>query len=409
MTVSGEKIEEHILHIDSIRKMKSIQLQTIKIAPNINALVSLTEAVNTTFSLKIEQEGELLWKKEYPICLLAFDQWTGGAIMPEFIAAFVVPNNPLLSRVLVNAGKKLEKLTGSSALDEYQTQDRNRVRHQVAAVYEALRSEGIVYCTPPARFEDYGQRIRLVDQVLTEDRICMPLIREESSLQYLERNLASAPEAFLSVFERIIQDALKSSESFLMTDEEAKSAWGVSSGELGPILEQAAPIGAIKLLPVALLGELGTLLEQPPPIEAIKFFPVAPCHELRLLLEKTCPGASRHLPPAAELAALLRELRLRPQKSSPVVAVELGPATPVGELGTHLEQLAPIVAIKLFPIARLGELGTRPKQPTPIFSAKPTPFASVGKLRLRREQARPIMPIQLAPIATVGKFGMILQ
>ena len=168
VTVSGEKIEEHILHIDSIRKMKSIQLQTIKIAPNINALVSLTEAVNTTFSLKIEQEGELLWKKEYPICLLAFDQWTGGAIMPELIAAFVVPNNPLLSRVLVNAGKKLEKLTGSSALDEYQTQDRNRVRHQVAAVYEALRSEGIVYCTPPARFEDYGQRIRLVDQVLTE-------------------------------------------------------------------------------------------------------------------------------------------------------------------------------------------------------------------------------------------------
>ena len=168
MTVCGEKIEEHILHIDIIRKKKSIQLQTIKIAPNINALVSLTEAVNTTFSLKIEQEGELLWKKEYPICLLAFDQWTGGAIMPELIAAFVVPNNPLLSRVLVNAGKKLEKLTGSSALDEYQTQDRNRVRHQVAAVYEALRSEGIVYCTPPARFEDYGQRIRLVDQVLTE-------------------------------------------------------------------------------------------------------------------------------------------------------------------------------------------------------------------------------------------------
>ena len=87
--------------------------------------------------------------------------------------------------------------------------------------------------------------LETVDQVLTEDRICMPLIREESSLQYLERNLASAPEAFLSVFERIIQDALKSSESFLMTDEEAKSAWGVSSGELGPILEK----GYIDMIP----------------------------------------------------------------------------------------------------------------------------------------------------------------
>lgn len=168
VAISGEKIETHSLHIDSIPRGKSIQLQSIKIAPDINALVSSTEAVNTTFSLKIEQEGELLWDKEYPICLLAYDQWTGGAIMPELIAAFVVPNNPLLSRVLVNAGKTLEKLTGSSALDEYQTQDRNRVRHQVAAIYEALRSEGIVYCTPPASFEDYGQRIRLADQVLTE-------------------------------------------------------------------------------------------------------------------------------------------------------------------------------------------------------------------------------------------------
>ena len=87
--------------------------------------------------------------------------------------------------------------------------------------------------------------LETVDQVLTEDRICMSLIREESSLQYLERNLASASEAFLSVFERIIQDALKSSESFLMTDEEAKSAWGVSSGELGPILEK----GYIDMIP----------------------------------------------------------------------------------------------------------------------------------------------------------------
>ena len=58
VTVIGEKIEEHRSHIDSIRREKSIQLQTIKIAPDINALVSSTEAVNTTFTLKIEQEGE---------------------------------------------------------------------------------------------------------------------------------------------------------------------------------------------------------------------------------------------------------------------------------------------------------------------------------------------------------------
>ena len=45
VTISGEKIEENVSHIDSICREKSIQLHTIKIAPDINALVSSTEAI----------------------------------------------------------------------------------------------------------------------------------------------------------------------------------------------------------------------------------------------------------------------------------------------------------------------------------------------------------------------------
>lgn len=168
VSINGELIKDNVSHVEIIRQDKSFQLQTVKIAPDINSLISLTEAVKTNFFLSIETDGSVLWEKEYPISLLAYDQWMGCSIMPELISAFVIPNNPLLSRVLVNAGRFLQDVTGSSSLDEYQTQDRNRVRHQVAAIYEALRSEGIVYCTPPASFEDYGQRIRLANQVLTE-------------------------------------------------------------------------------------------------------------------------------------------------------------------------------------------------------------------------------------------------
>ena len=168
VSVKGELIKESVSHVEVIRQGKSFQLQTVKIEPDINSLISLTEAVKTNFAMKIETEGNVLWEKEYPISLLAYDQWMGSSIMPELISAFVIPNNPHLSHVLVNAGRFLEELTGSSALDEYQTQDRNRVRHQVAAIYEALRSEGIVYCTPPVCFENYGQRVRLANQVLAE-------------------------------------------------------------------------------------------------------------------------------------------------------------------------------------------------------------------------------------------------
>ncbi len=169
ITVRGTCIKEYTHHIDLLRSHQQLQVSGVEIRPDIAQLAQLTEALSTTFTLTIsEGEGGVLFEQQYPIMLLAFDEWAGATVMPEQIAAFVVPNNPLLSGVKVKAARFLEQWTGSSQLDEYQTQDRNRVRAQVAAIYEALRSEGIVYSAPPASFEDTGQRIRLADKVLTE-------------------------------------------------------------------------------------------------------------------------------------------------------------------------------------------------------------------------------------------------
>lgn len=168
ISISGEYIKESSCRFECLRQGSSIQANSINLMPDIKILSEITESIKTSFTLVIEDEQERLFEKEYPLILLAYDEWAGSAIMPETLAAFVVPNNPLLPRIKVNAAKFLEKWTGSSAFDEYQTQDRNRVRAQVAAIYEALRSEGIIYSAPPASFEQSGQRVRLADKVLTE-------------------------------------------------------------------------------------------------------------------------------------------------------------------------------------------------------------------------------------------------
>nr|MCR4809714.1 DUF4011 domain-containing protein [Prevotella sp.] len=168
MTVSGELVKEQCLHIDCLRAGQSVQVSRLPIMPDIGRLSELTEAANTTFTITVEEQNGPLLHQELPITLLAYDEWAGVNVMPEYLAAFVVPNNPMLSKVKVAAAQLLEKWTGSAQIDEYQTQDRNRVRAQVAAIYEALRAEGIVYSAPPASFEDSGQRIRLADRVLTE-------------------------------------------------------------------------------------------------------------------------------------------------------------------------------------------------------------------------------------------------
>ena len=166
--VNGKLIKEHTQHLEFLRKGQSVQINNLMILPDIKQLSEITEAVSTTFTITIEEQNGQLLQKELPITLLTYDEWVGKDVMPEHIASFVVPNNPLLSKVKVSAAQFLEKWTGSSQLDEYQTQDRNRVRAQVAAIYEALRSEGIVYTAPPAGFETSGQRIRMADRVLTE-------------------------------------------------------------------------------------------------------------------------------------------------------------------------------------------------------------------------------------------------
>jgi DNA polymerase III delta prime subunit len=168
ITIEGDWVKVSRAAVEVIPKGDTFQVASLEIVPDDHKLIDLTEGIHTRFRCSLSIEGKPVFVQEYPLYLMAYDQWTGAGILPELLAAFVTPNHPILSRVAVHASKFLEAWTGDANLDEYQTQDPNRVRQQVAAIYEALRSESLVYCTPPASFEDYGQRVRLVDKVLAE-------------------------------------------------------------------------------------------------------------------------------------------------------------------------------------------------------------------------------------------------
>ncbi len=169
--VSGDLIADASYIIDTVPAGMTVRVTDLDVKPDLDKLREMTESVETAFTLSV---GDA--QQSFPLRLLAFDEWPGVGVRPEMLAAFVTPNAPQLSQVKMNAAAILEKLTGSAALDEYQTQDPNRARAQVAAVYEALRGEGLVYAAPPASYEKTGQRVRLVDRVLDEKLgTCMDL------------------------------------------------------------------------------------------------------------------------------------------------------------------------------------------------------------------------------------------
>lgn len=140
----------------------------IPINVSIPFLADLTERMICSFSLQVLNDADILFEAFYPIDLLAYDQWNGAGQLPELLAAFVTPNHPEIPSVIRKASVILEKWTGNPSFNEYQSRNPDRVRKQMAAIYEAISEKQLIYCTSPASFETSGQRVRLTDTIFLQ-------------------------------------------------------------------------------------------------------------------------------------------------------------------------------------------------------------------------------------------------
>jgi hypothetical protein len=151
--------------ISVLRHEEEQVIRNIPIHISSKYLAELTERVLGQLILTITVSNEVVFQEHYGVELLAYDQWNGVALLPEMLAAFITPNHPEIVKVIRNASALLNTWTGSPSFDEYQSRNPNRVRKQMAAIFEAIAALDLVYCTVPASFEESGQRIRLADTI----------------------------------------------------------------------------------------------------------------------------------------------------------------------------------------------------------------------------------------------------
>ena len=168
LTADPEFMAVTPIYMAAVNAKEKVRVEIPQLNLSANYFAQLTERISGDISLKIYSKDELLVEEKYPIDVLAYDQWGGITILPEMLSAFVTPNNPATLPVIKRAAAILEQWTGSPSLDEYQSQNPDRVQKQMAAIYTAIAEQEIIYSTVPASFEDYGQRIRLVDSVMTQ-------------------------------------------------------------------------------------------------------------------------------------------------------------------------------------------------------------------------------------------------
>jgi very-short-patch-repair endonuclease len=166
--------------LEHVAARSTYNLPAVDLVLSPGYLGELTERVRGQLRFELlqgsEQGDERIAEHVEAVELLARDEWSGLASLPEILAAFVMPNHPAVERVLRDAGDLLGGWTGDPSLSGYQSRDPRRVYTMAGAIYSALQRLGITYVNPPASFEAEGQRIRLPDRILeTRLATCLDL------------------------------------------------------------------------------------------------------------------------------------------------------------------------------------------------------------------------------------------
>ncbi|MEO6546801.1 MAG: DUF4011 domain-containing protein [Ferruginibacter sp.] len=154
--------------IDLLPKGELVDIGAIDIKSITRYLAELTERIAGSFTLTIQSGEAILYEEVYKIDILSYEQWNGVTVLPEMLAAFITPNHPEIAKVIIRASEILQKWTGKPSFDEYQSLNPDRVKKQMASIYEAIAELNLVYVSVPASFEDAGQRIRMSDTIFSQ-------------------------------------------------------------------------------------------------------------------------------------------------------------------------------------------------------------------------------------------------
>lgn len=102
--------------IELIPAGETIELSSPDIRLSTSYLAQLTERVAGTMTLTVRQGEAKLVEEHATIALLAYDQWSGFTAVPEMVAAFVMPNHPLIATLLSEAAKHLNGAAPSDGI-----------------------------------------------------------------------------------------------------------------------------------------------------------------------------------------------------------------------------------------------------------------------------------------------------
>ena len=153
-------VETRTWHLDRLNPGDRLGITERDITFNAGYLAGLSESLGAEVLLRLCHGDQLLVEQRYPTQLLARTEWGGLSAMPELLAAFCMPNDPAVDRVLKGACEVLRRAGKKDGIDGYEGRSRTRVWELTSAIWSAVCSLRLSYALPPASFEQQGQKIR---------------------------------------------------------------------------------------------------------------------------------------------------------------------------------------------------------------------------------------------------------
>lgn len=89
-----------VWNIDRMAARSEFHLHDRRVTLSGGLLDSLSERMRAEIVLRLRRGEVVLAEAKHPIIALARNEWGGAATMPELLAAFVLPNDPAIQRIL---------------------------------------------------------------------------------------------------------------------------------------------------------------------------------------------------------------------------------------------------------------------------------------------------------------------
>ena len=104
----------------SIPVRDQVSFEVSQIKPNLRAIADLEEADPAHVLVQVKAEEIIISEHRFAIDFLCYDQWMHSKIDYGTLAAFIFPNHPVVSQIMIGVRDRLFKETGDGATDGYQ-------------------------------------------------------------------------------------------------------------------------------------------------------------------------------------------------------------------------------------------------------------------------------------------------